>query len=194
MDPVEEKRMNLAFDIDDTITDTFDYFIPFVAEYCRVSEDDLREHEISYNNVPADWGMELVPFAKVYFDSKVPDTPGKKEAAQVLRELKDAGHRIVIITKRDNEMYTDCYETTRKELQNLGVPYDKLICTMDKKTACMEEQIDLFFDDSISNAEAVKNAGIPAYVFTSPVNRDRKTDLPRVLDWQEVREVIRAFK
>ena len=30
---IEEDAMNIAIDIDDTLTESFDYFLPYVAEY-----------------------------------------------------------------------------------------------------------------------------------------------------------------
>lgn len=35
--------MNIAVDIDDTLTDSFDYFLPFVAEYFGAEEEELRQ-------------------------------------------------------------------------------------------------------------------------------------------------------
>ena len=34
--------MHIAIDIDDTLTNFFDYFIPFAAEYFGAEESDLR--------------------------------------------------------------------------------------------------------------------------------------------------------
>ena len=34
--------MHIAIDIDDTLTTSFDYFIPFAAEYFGAEESDLR--------------------------------------------------------------------------------------------------------------------------------------------------------
>ena len=34
--------MQIAMDIDDTLTNSFDYFIPFAAEYFGAEESDLR--------------------------------------------------------------------------------------------------------------------------------------------------------
>lgn len=34
--------MHIAIDIDDTLTNSFDYFIPFAAEYFGAEESDLR--------------------------------------------------------------------------------------------------------------------------------------------------------
>lgn len=45
--------MNIAIDIDDTLTDSFDYFLPFVAEYFGADENELRNKNISYSNLQA---------------------------------------------------------------------------------------------------------------------------------------------
>lgn len=34
--------MNIGIDIDDTLTDSFDYFMPFVAEYFHVNIHELK--------------------------------------------------------------------------------------------------------------------------------------------------------
>lgn len=34
--------MNIAVDIDDTLTDSFDYFMPFAAEFFGADVDELR--------------------------------------------------------------------------------------------------------------------------------------------------------
>ena len=34
--------MNIAIDIDDTLTESFDYFLPYVAEYFDVDEETFR--------------------------------------------------------------------------------------------------------------------------------------------------------
>ena len=47
--------MNIAVDIDDTLTNSFDYFLPFVAEYFGADEKELKERNISYSNLPEEW-------------------------------------------------------------------------------------------------------------------------------------------
>ena len=47
--------MNIAIDIDDTLTESFDYFLPYVAEYFDVDEETLRKQNISYSNLPKEW-------------------------------------------------------------------------------------------------------------------------------------------
>ena len=76
----------------------------------------------------------------------------------------------MIITNRNNRLYTDCHLTTRMELDNCGIKYDCLICSADKAGACIAENVDIFIDNNFSNLKAVQDAGIRVVMFRSPVN------------------------
>ena len=76
--------MDIGIDIDDTLTNSFDYFQPYVAEYFNVGVDYLKE----------------INFFRTYYDKVVAFTPFKKNASKVLNKLKELGHRIIIITGR----------------------------------------------------------------------------------------------
>ena len=183
--------MIIGVDIDDTLTNTFDYILPYVAEYFGVSEQELREWKISYNNLPDKWKSEEINFCKAYFDRVIEDTPFKPDAARGINCLRALGHKIVIITLRTEDFYTDPYDTTVKELSNGEIVYDKLICTLDKVSACAAEGVSLFIDDTLANCAAVSQAlGIPVLVMNSKANEDIETNFLRVSDWEEVVEYI----
>ena len=186
--------MNIGIDIDDTIMDTFDYLMPYIAEYFNVDIDDLKNKNISYSNLPQEWKEREIEFCKKYYDTVVPDTPIKPDAVQYIKKIKALGHSLFVITARDNRLYTNAYKTTSKQLNANGVVYDKLICTFDKVQACKEEKIGLFIDDSIGNCEKVKNAGIPVLLFNSKSNIRISTDLERVDCWKEIYELIKEIK
>jgi Uncharacterized conserved protein len=182
--------MNIGIDIDDTIADTFNFFIPVTAEYTGRSIAYLEEHDISYDCLPPEWNIDTDVFYRKYFDEYVPRTPLKAGAREAVKKLKEEGHRIVFITHRNNTFYTDCYKTTYAELANMKMPYDKVVCTQDKAKACLDEKIDFFVDDGIVNCEAVAELGIPVRVFSSRKNRRENTTLPRVESWEEILSLI----
>lgn len=167
--------MNIAIDIDDTLTESFDYFQPFVAEYFGVDVEELRRRNISYSNLPDEWKSDELGFCKTYYDRVVADTPFKPDAAWGVDELRKAGHKIIIITGRTTAFYTDPYKTTAEELANGGIIYDKLICTLDKGSACLEEKIDILIDDLPANCDAATKLGIKTVLFQSKANKDIKT-------------------
>lgn len=183
-------RMRIAIDIDDTLTDSFDYFIPFVAEFFGAEENDLRRRGISYSTLPPAWKKDEFAFGKAYYDRIVPATPFKPDAAWGVNALRAAGHRIIIITGRTTAFYTDPEKTTREELARGGIVYDKLICTLDKGAACRAEKIDLLLDDLPANCAAAEKQGASALLFNSAANQDASAGLRRVNNWREAVAVI----
>ena len=182
--------MNIAIDIDDTLTESFDYFLPFVAEYFGAEVNELKEKNISYSNLPVQWKKDELGFCKTYYDRIAADTPFKPDAAWGVQRLRRLGHKIVIITGRTKAFYTDPYKTTVEELQKGGIVYDKLICTLDKASACVEKNISVLIDDIPANCDAVVNRGIPAIVFAGKGNQDAQTEYLRVDNWADAVEAV----
>ena len=178
--------MNIAIDIDDTLTNSFDYFQPYVAEYFGSTLAYVKDNNISYSNLPDEWKIDELGFCKKYYDRIVVDTPFKEEAAKTVKKLRSLGHKIIIITGRTTAFYTDPYKTTTEELNRGNIEYDKLICTLEKGKACKEEKIDILIDDLIHNCEAAEKIGIKAILFTSKANQGIETQLPRLENWNDI--------
>ena len=85
----EGQIMNIAIDIDDTLTESFEYFQPYVAEYFNADIDELRRKNISYSNLPDEWKAHEIDFCKTYYDRIVEDTPFKTNAAPSIKKLKE---------------------------------------------------------------------------------------------------------
>lgn len=186
--------MNIAIDIDDTLTNTFEYLMPFVAEFYEKDLEELQRKKISYSNIPVEWRKYELDFEKHYYDKVVVQTPFKKDAARYVSLLHQMGHRIVIITGRTKEFYTDPYATTEEELKNGNIVYDKLICTLNKNQACLDEHIDVMIDDLISNCDAVSSVGITPVLFTSQANMHLNTEYARVNHWDDVIEITEHIR
>jgi len=183
--------MRIGIDIDDTMADTFDYLMPYIAEFFEIDINYLKDNNISYNTLSEEMKKRELEFAKKYYDTVVPSTPFKAKVAEYIDKIKDLGHEIIIITARDKTLYTDEYKTTIEELKNNHINYDKLICDFDKAKVCAMEKIDLFIDDSIANCNKVSKLGIETIVFNSKSNIRDKTNLYRVDNWKEVYEKIK---
>ena len=184
--------MKIGIDIDDTMADTFDYLIPYIAEFFKADINYLKNNNISYCSLPEDMKKRESEFAKRYYDKVIPDTPFKPKVAEYIDKIKELGNEIIVITARDKTLYTDEYKTTIKELNNNNIHYDKLICNFDKATVCKDEKIDLFIDDSIANCNKVKKLGIETILFSSKCNIKEVSDLSRVNNWKEIYEKIRG--
>lgn len=182
--------MNIAIDIDDTLTDTFDYLMPYVAEFFDKDIEELQRNKISYSNFPNGWRSHEFDFEKRYYDKVAVTTPFKKDAAKYVSRLHEMGHRIVIVTGRTKDFYTDPYATTAKELKNGNIVYDKLICTLDKKQACVDENIDVLIDDLISNCDSASSVGITSVLFTGQANMHVNTKYVRMSKWEDAIEMM----
>lgn len=88
------RKLNIAIDIDDTLTETATYLQPYIAEYFGVSLSEVREKGISYESLPEPWKKDAIAFMKAYFDRVIPYTPFKPDAAWGVNALRAAGHRI----------------------------------------------------------------------------------------------------
>ena len=183
--------MRIGIDIDDTMTNTFDYLMPYISDFFKVDIKFFKKNNISYNNLPEKLKVRGLDFAKKYYDDIIVDTPFKPGVDEYIRKIKELGNEIIIITARDNTLYKDEYKTTIRELKNNNIIYDKLICDFDKAKVCKEEKIDLFIDDSVKNCNEVNNIGIKTILFNSKANIDENTILDRVNSWDEVYIIIK---
>ena len=185
--------MNIAIDIDDTLTDTFDYYIPFVAEFFGADINELRQKNISYNTLPDEWREKEFELGKTYNDKYIPDAPFKPDAAWGVKKLREMGHKIFIITARTKDYYYDAIQATTKELANGGIEYDKLICTADKAGACLSEHISVLIDDAPFNCQAAKDAGITPILFISKAYPEVKGDFYRAANWKQAVETVKRI-
>ena len=185
--------MRIAIDIDDTLTESFDYFQPCVAEYFGVSPEQLRKEEISYSNLPQEWKDRELDFCRTYYDRLAAETPFKPDAAWGVAQLRQMGHNITILTARTTDFYTDPVATSARELANGGISYDSLVCTLDKGTACREMGIHLLIDDMPHNCDAAASQGCKTLLFTGQGNRQLQTNHPRVASWQEIVNAVQKM-
>lgn len=183
--------MKIGIDIDDTMTNTFDYLMPYIAEFFKIDIKYLKDNDISYSNLPEGMKEREFEFARKYYDRVIPNTPFKPKVAEYIKKIRDLGHEIIIITARDKNLYTDEYKTTIQELKNNNICYDKLICDFNKAEICKRENIDLFIDDSVKNCSEVNELGIEILLFNSRINMKNKNSFYRVNNWKEIYEKIK---
>ena len=60
--------MNIGIDIDDTITETSEFLVPYVAKYFSIDIDYLKKNNICYhNNLPREYKeKERIRIWKIY--------------------------------------------------------------------------------------------------------------------------------
>lgn len=110
--------------------------------------------------------------------------PGAKEA---ITEFKEKGIKIYLITAR-KEKYR---ELTTKWLKDHQIPFDKLIMTSEKATACEENKIDLMVEDEAENCKSIANKNrvlCMAYKYNQELEGAK--NIVRVSSWDEICDIV----
>ena len=118
-------------------------------------------------------------------------------AREYIDKLHRDGHLIYIITGRDNGEYTNPYDMTKDWLFKKHIYYDNLILTnaydkQEKALKCLENDIDIMIDDSISICLNCVNSGIKTILMDTPYNKD--SNIYRAKGWKKIYEYISSFK
>ena len=184
--------MNIGIDIDDTITNTYETLIPMVAISYGINIDKFMKKLPSYKELVGtlpDFGN----FAKKNYEKIAKMVPLRVGVVDVINKLKEQGHRIVIISSRNNTDFKDPYKVSYDYLTTNGIKFDKLIVNVTNKAkTCVLENIDLFIDDDTNNCKATKKKGIVTLQMNTTFCKGSK-DVRKVNDWMEVYKIVQEM-
>ncbi len=191
--------MRIGIDIDDTMTDIKEKLTKAAIKYAKSLNKDMQTidnndivdifnngniYQKLFNFNHEELKYFLGPIQEEITNNAVP----RENCAKVINDLHKDGHEIYIVTARDNEFHKDPYLYSKEWLEKNKIYYDKLIVNArDKKIACLENNIALLIDDSISNCLNVANVGIDAIIIGNKNNSTIKS----VDNWQEIYDYIK---
>lgn len=186
--------MRIGFDIDDVITDTSGSMKEYIIKY-----DDNGELMANIEDIMR--GDASTPFIDKFFMNHfleiAKNAKIKDNSVRVIKKLFDTGNEIYLITARGEEkkIFKGAEALTLEYLKQNDIYYTNIIFNaVDKAKLCIDNDIDLFVDDSIKHCEAVRNANINSILFTSVVNKSLPTTVTRVDNWLELEEKIQQLK
>lgn len=186
--------MKIGIDIDDTISITWDEILPEMMKFYKLELKDVAYNKGEYYRALGISMDEFHEHEKKYHQEILQNLKVKNNCISVLKNLKENGNEIVLITARSNAIYDDPFKFTESWLKKVGVPYDKLVVSaFDKKMVCQNENIDVFIDDSEYNCRSVSELGIPVYLMNSKFNQ-KVTDLNRVHNWLEIESCLEKLR
>ena len=183
--------MRIGIDIDDTIINTWEYFMPMFSEKFNISIDEIKKLPPYYGAI-----KDLISINEFYnlmkeYEELIYNVSLKENVSKIITKLKEEGHTIIFITARSDNSYTNPYLISKKYLDNNSIPYDKIIVNArEKGPICKEEKIDLFIDDNFKNCTDVSNQGIEVLMMDAIFNKEAQ-GFTRVNNWQEVYEYIK---
>ncbi len=182
--------MRIGIDIDDTITDSWNFLIPFFSERYDIPAETLK------TSFPYFRAVENLMTKEEYFqnirdlcNNEIINAPLREGAYEYINKLYDEGNEIIFITARGIE-YDNAYRLTKDYLRKMHIPYSKIIVSAyNKSIPCLEEKIDLFIDDSIVHCKEVAETGIKTLLYETPYNKIDET-LNHIKSWKKVYEYI----
>ena len=182
--------MRIGIDIDDTITNTWEYIMPIFSEKFNIPIEQFKESGAYYDSIKHIVSFdEYLNLIKKY-EHIMQDVPLKENVKEIITKLKEEGNTIIFITARGTNSYSNPYLISKNYLNKHKIPYDKLIVNAYKKgTICKEEKIDLFIDDNIKNCTDVSNQGIDVLMMSASFN-ESDTNYIHMKDWNQVYEYI----
>lgn len=183
--------MRIGVDIDDTITNTWEYLIPIYSKLFKIDEKKLSKSAPYYpaveNLISLDeYYKKIIPIHNKYTN----DLPLKKDVKEVIDKLYELGHTVYFITDRGNEN-NDSYDLTKNYLDSNGIKYEKLYTrAKDKASICLKENIELYIDDRPKHCQSVKKKGIDVLMFDTYYNKEYQK-FKHVRSWNEIYEYIK---
>ena len=192
--------MNIGIDIDDTISNTFETFLPYLEKF--VCQDLNRKLDlnlssrIDYYNIVEKYGLseeEARVFWTKYYVLMLENVKPKENAVEIINKIKENGNKIVLITARIDDEIVDARAITEKWLEENKINYDKLIINSHNKLEiAKQEKIDIFIDDSIRNCEMVSSGNIKTYMIVTKNNEYYENEnMEKVTSWDEFYEKIK---
>lgn len=187
-------KLNLGIDIDGVLTDegphTDSVWQKNISSYL---DRKIELQEFTYNLQQA-FGLtedELIGFIEKKLPDVYKNAVPAAEAASTLLNLKEQGHKLILITARDKKFR----HLTENWLAENKIPYHELYHEHDKAPLALTKNIDLFIDDNKENALSLAAAGIPVLLVNQYHNFDFKTTakIKRVNNWSEITKQIELF-
>lgn len=135
---------------------------------------------------------------KIFYNANIEKFAKKlkplEDSSYYIKKLKEDGHKIYIITGRNNGEYTNPNELTIQWLDKYNIVYDKLIFTNAydkhaKTEVCLVNNIDLMIEDSTRISLDLISNGIKVFTMNTRYNQKEQT-LDRVSKWKEIYERI----
>ena len=174
--------MNIGIDIDGVLTNDDEYILSCTSKYCYENniQGFIEPYKYEYNKL--NWNQELIDdYRSKYFDEYVDKEPVRKFASEVIKKLKEDGHKIFIITGR----YQTYNETpagenmrlrVKKWLDKNEIVYDKLIfARVPKIKELQENKIDLMIEDSPTTIPVIKDI-VKVLCYDTRYNTNLKCD------------------
>lgn len=194
--------MRIGVDLDGVLNDVAEWHFACGSKFCL-------EHNINRGFNPKGYYMEEqfkltreenIEFWRQYIFDLLIAIPIRPYASEVIHKLRKDGHKIIILSARDNQFLTHQYSGmidyyVKAWLNKYNIEYDEIIInTNNKREKCLSIGLDLMIEDKASNVNDISKI-IPVMVFDAPYNQGcTGKNVIRVYSWYQIyQEIINKF-
>ena len=186
--------MRIGIDIDNVIADLDKTFLE------EFEKEDKNKRNKGIINKKAkhitegmfDWSSEEIEdFICNNMDRMAEKFDLIEDAKEYINKLYEESE-IFLITHRSNHFFKNHELVTINWLNEKGIKYDKLVFTKsrDKSPECIENSIDIMFDDEADKCKYILNAGIECFLMKTRYNENYSLNIPIVNGWKEIYSLI----
>jgi len=189
--------MIIGIDIDDVITNSSELITKHAKEYYGSDDNDLINEILHGNNITEKrmdfYNKHLINMQKSY--------ELKSDVKKVIDNFRKNGHKVFLVTARSSgSTYSDLAklnqeEVTRTYLDKHNIVVDNIMFSArDKRKVCVENNITIMVDDSVTVLKSLKGTNVKPLLFNSISNKNIKTKFDAVSSWLELEKYIEKFE
>ncbi len=188
--------MRIAVDIDDTlnIVDRVGKAGAYIErknlDFHLASEFSNKFEEVY------DWAPEdVLEFIRDGGIVAFTDAEVRRNAREVLTKWREEGHRIVILTSRQEEWFVNPEKVARDWLEKRRIPYDEIVAEIpygEKGAYCREHEIPILIDDEVDTCLKAQEEGIRAVLAVGKHNIHRAKEIRYGgANWKQIDAAVR---
>jgi len=196
--------MNIGIDIDGVLTNFERELLDYATKMCVEENWPIKNIKLNeYDEEKAfGWNEEqAIKFWNKYIIKYFSETPVRTFAPEVIEKLRKEGHKIYLITARNNygmppEYYGQEQEITKQWLDSNNIKYEKLIFAGDKEklSQCLENNVDVMIEDSPTNIEYMSKK-IKVIKFYNQYNKDvNNENIITAYSWYHIYRIIKEME
>ena len=191
--------MIIGIDIDDTLTYLYDVKIKTAQDYIKKNKMPYKmvKSDANFLSDMFDWpAEECDKFWLKESDKMLSKVKARDYASEVIKRLRQKGHKILIITARNKEWHDDPYELSSTWLKKNDILFDELLVgQMDKTQVCVDEGVDIFIDDMPENLVKPYDLGIETIMVINPHNIGQTIYSGKsASSWLEIEKIINQIE
>ena len=192
--------MNIGIDIDGVLSDNHNFCLEYGSKYCNeIGKYKIEDINSEDTTEIFKWGEDVAHDFWNKYRMTLVYQETRNFADEVIKELRKMGHKIFIITARQNydewypkEAQSHIEEITKNWLSENGIIYDEIIFSTNKNRDCLENDIKVMIEDHVQNLESIDEKVIK-YIYDNPYNRGIEiVNSKRVYSWYDILQKLKS--